>query len=117
MASIIGRQKLVAFVLFLDQKGEKDKRRKTRERQVWCRDRIQRRGKGAVNQIERELETEDEREFANYFRMPSVKFYDLLPQIDDLISRKDTLMRDAIPPKQRLAVTLRFLALGEKLSH
>ena len=38
------------------------------------------------------------------------QFQYLLDAVSPLIVRKDTTTRDAIPPAERLAVTLRFLA-------
>ena len=50
------------------------------------------------------------RAFANFFRMDAQQFQYLLVAVSPLIVHKDTAMRDAIPPAERLAVTLRFLA-------
>ena len=51
--------------------------------------------------------------FARYFRMDKEKFNHLVGRISIHIQRQDTIMRAAISPGERLAVTLRYLATGE----
>lgn len=92
------------------------KRQRERERVIWTRDWLQRRERGAYNQLVQELRQEDEREYAKYFRMPSHKFEELLQKIQDCLFREDTMIRPSIGPNERLAVTLRFLASGETFS-
>jgi len=48
--------------------------------------------------------------------MPTHKFEDLLSQIQDCLTKEDTMMRPSIRASERLAVTLRFLASGETFS-
>ncbi|XP_046661985.1 protein ALP1-like [Homalodisca vitripennis] len=45
--------------------------------------------------------------------MKSSDFEDLLNKIARIIQKRDTSFRSAIPPHERLAVTLRFLATGD----
>lgn len=51
--------------------------------------------------------------FENFCRMSAQDFEYLLQKIEPYISKKDTKWRKAIPAKERLAVTLRFLATGD----
>ena len=51
--------------------------------------------------------------YRNFVRMNAVTFKTLLNMVAHLIFRKDTNMREAIPPGERLALTLRFLATSE----
>lgn len=51
--------------------------------------------------------------FENFCRMSFEDFEYLLRKIEPYISKKDTKWRKAIPAKERLAVTLRFLATGD----
>ena len=51
-----------------------------------------------------------------YFRIPAEKFEELLRAIEASLVKQDTMMRSAIPPRERLAVTLRYLATGEKFA-
>lgn len=51
--------------------------------------------------------------FENFCRMSLEDFELLLRKIEPHISKKDTKFRRAIPAKERLAITLRFLATGD----
>lgn len=50
-----------------------------------------------------------EEKFFNYFRMSVSTFDYLVARLRSNISRRDTLMRDCIPPTEMLAVTLRYV--------
>lgn len=61
-----------------------------------------------------DLQVENEyRLFDNFSRMSTQDFEWLLNSIGPEISKQNTNYRDAIPGKERLAVTLRFLATGD----
>jgi len=60
-----------------------------------------------------ELLFEPSGEFENFLRMPSSDFSYILDQISPVISKKHTQLREPIPAKTRLAITLRFLATGD----
>lgn len=60
-----------------------------------------------------ELQQEPSGKFENFCRMSATDFEFLLGQVGPLIQKQDTNMRLAIPAKERLAVTLRFLATGD----
>lgn len=60
-----------------------------------------------------ELLYEPSGEFENFCRMSSTDFEYLLGKISEVISKQDTQFREAISPKARLAITLRFLATGD----
>ena len=51
--------------------------------------------------------------YKNLLRMDSTSFEELLNKVAPLFTKKDTVMRDTIPPDERLSVTLGFLATGE----
>ena len=46
-------------------------------------------------------------------RMPYEKFCELAEVVSESITKQNTIMRMAIPPRERLALTLRFLVTGE----
>ena len=46
-------------------------------------------------------------------RMPYSKFVALAELIGSYVKKKDTVMRMSIPPSERLALAIRFLATGE----
>ena len=52
-------------------------------------------------------------DYKNFLRMDHDTFTHLLTAVTPLIEKKDTQFRDAIPPKERLTSTLRFLATGD----
>lgn len=60
-----------------------------------------------------ELIYEPSREFHKFTRMSLEDFEDLLSKVSPFIMKKDTQLREAVPAKIRLAVTLRFLASGD----
>lgn len=51
--------------------------------------------------------------FHNFCRMSSEDFEYILNRISPFITKKNTKWRQSIPVKERLAVTLRFLATGD----
>lgn len=113
------RQNFVCSLLLMDILEDNDEanKKKRRRRETWSRTWLQKRAeKGAFNQIVQELRVEDAVEYKRFFRMSEQKFKDLLEKIQDCLKREDTMMRSSIKPNERLAVTLRFLALGETFS-
>ena len=52
------------------------------------------------------------KDWHNYLRMNKCTYHALLSMVCPLIKRKDTRMRQAITPHERLTATLRFLATG-----
>lgn len=71
---------------------------------------------GAFNSTMVTLEISDAREWQNYMRMDKDLFTALLHSVQELISKQDTRLRKAIPPAERLALTLRYLATGESFA-
>ena len=69
--------------------------------------------KGAYNNIDLDLFFHDEEGFRRFMRMNYEQFIELTEMIAPIVSKTDTVMRKTICPKQRLALTLRFLATGE----
>ena len=74
----------------------------------------QRSEEGALNVlIERHL-MDDDTKFREYFRVTPFLFFKLLDEIKpDLETTATTWIRNPITPKQKLCVTLRYLATGE----
>lgn len=60
-----------------------------------------------------ELVAEPSKEFKKFTRMSSVDFEYLLNKVSTQISKQNTQLREAIPARIRLAVTLRYLATGD----
>jgi len=93
------------------------KRRRRREqhhRHVWSRQWLLNRTSehGISNFVDYELR-DDMLGFHSFLRMGSSEFNDILNEIAGDIMRMDTVMRDSVTPKERLVVTLRYLASGK----
>ena len=69
--------------------------------------------KGAYNNIVLDLFLHDEEGFRHFMHMNYEQFIELTEMIAPIVSKTDIVMRKAICPKQRLALTLRFLATEE----
>ena len=61
----------------------------------------------------REIRLLDTSSYNNFLWMDASTFEELLSSIAPRITYQDTVMRQAISPAERLAVTLRFLATGK----
>lgn len=66
-----------------------------------------------MDNLLRELREGDALFYKNFLRMAPEDFEYLLEKVTHLIKKQDTLMRKAISPAERLAITLRFLATGK----
>ena len=71
---------------------------------------------GAYDALMVELANEDLDGYISFQRMAPDLFGELLAKVGPLIQKKDTVMRPSISPGARLAITLRFLATGNKMS-
>ena len=92
------------------------KKKKERKRRVWCKPYLNRRiEKGSFQNIFQELSLESE-DFLNYTRLNVAEFHHVLDKIAPVISKKDTVMRQAISAGAKLEACLRFLATGESYS-
>lgn len=89
-----------------------DKRnKKRRQRRWWVRAWIENRSlSGATHFIDNELCYTFPEDFKNLLRMSEENFHFLLERVSPLIQKKDTNMREAIPAKGKLMITLRYLA-------
>ena len=75
-----------------------------------------RRTLGCYSQLLRELADEDPPSYKNWLRMDQHNFNILLSLVEPTLTRQDTVMREAIPAGERLAITLRYLATGHSFS-
>ena len=93
------------------------RRRKRRNRILWTREWTRNQEyQGTFHQLLQELRVLDVSSYRNFVRMDAASFEELLLAVAPRIVCQDTVMREAIPPAERLAVTLRFLATGEPSS-
>ena len=99
----------VAFEVLNDE-DKKPERGKTRQ---WIRRRNER---GYFNNIVKELAIEDTAEYKELIRMSHADFQRILSYIEQDITRKQVLGGNkVISPKERVALTIRFLATGETI--
>lgn len=91
------------------------------EKRIWTRPWILRRhSHGASALLLKELRSEDSGEFKSILRMTPNIFDNLLNLVGPQIQKLNTNMREAIPAKIKLEITLDFLSSGvnyRKLSH
>lgn len=88
--------------------------KRKRNRRIWVKDWISRRQVyGASNSLLKEMREEDLEAYKNHVRLPPEKFDELLSKINDKIQKRNTHMRNAIPARTKLEITLRYLATGD----
>lgn len=88
-------------------------KRQRRRPRYWQRRIFQSRIQYSGTNLLADLRLEDASGFRNFCRLSPTDFEYLLTLIGPIISKRDTNYRDAVPPHERLAVTLRFLATGD----
>jgi hypothetical protein len=78
---------------------------------MWCKEWLQKRNTYSHVNLLTELKLAP-KDWHNYLRMDEETYLQLLSLVAPLIEKKNTVMRNAIPPNERLTATLRFLATG-----
>lgn len=105
------RERIAAAIIIIESLSKKQKK----ARSVWERKWLQRRQLyGAYDALSRELRMEDPSQLRNFIRMSAEDFEELSSWIALIVQKKDTNMREAISVGERLMLTLRFLATGNK---
>ncbi|XP_073398708.1 uncharacterized protein [Dendrobates tinctorius] len=103
-----------AYAVVCHQQRERE--RQQRRQRLWIHPIVElRESRGAYHTFYSELQANPEK-FTDYTRMSQQSFRDLLGRVQEAIRRQDTQLHHAIPPEERLLVTLRFLVTGETLS-
>ncbi|KAJ8353296.1 hypothetical protein SKAU_G00208630 [Synaphobranchus kaupii] len=112
------RKALCAFILLDHLENELEEETvKRQKKQFWVRSwLLKRQEKGCFHTLLDELHHEDPTHYRSWLRLDEDCFKQLLDMVTPLIKREDTVMREAISPAERLAVTLRYLATGETFS-
>lgn len=84
--------------------------RKKKRKAIWVREWMKK--KGATHTIFKELYNEDPQEYKAVMRVTPSQVEILLNLIAPKIQRENTLMRDAIPARVKLEITLVYLSSG-----
>lgn len=85
---------------------------KKKKKKRWMKNWYKERQKYSNVNLLNELRFNEPDDYQNFLRLDSSTFDKLLALIEVQIKKQDTCMRDAIPPSQRLSITLRYLATG-----
>ena len=110
--TISEKQAAAATIIALLLKKKK-KRKSRQKRKVWVKPWLKRRRSlGVYETLLAELWLEDECNYKNYLRMTSENFEEIFQLIKYDIRKENTNMREPIPPRLKLAATIRFLATG-----
>ncbi|XP_067208135.1 putative nuclease HARBI1 isoform X1 [Linepithema humile] len=95
---------------------QKEVKQQQRRRSIWTRKWILRRSqdlRGTIHLAHEELRFENSDYFQRFFRMRTDLFDRLVEMVTPFIQRQNTNMRECISPRDRLSLTLRFVATGE----
>ncbi|XP_057653522.1 uncharacterized protein LOC130892260 [Diorhabda carinulata] len=90
--------------------------KKRKKRRIWVKDWLLERDRYTHLNLLNEIVVKNPADFKNYFRMSETTFLTLLDMVSPHIKKQDTNMRQSISPKERLAVTLRYLATGRNFA-
>lgn len=96
----------IALAVTLEMKKSKKKRKWTKE---WYRRRTEYTHENLLN----DLRLSEPNDFRDILRLDGPLFGELLKMIAPRIEKRNTPMRAAIPPSQRLSITLCYLATGD----
>lgn len=108
---------LIACVSFVAMKSlENNKFKKRKKRRWWITSLYRNRCLHGGSILLQDLQKEDNERFLNCCRMSPSVFNQLLALIEPKIKKEDTRFRKAIPPAERMALTLRYLATGDSFA-
>ncbi|KAK5650121.1 hypothetical protein RI129_001150 [Pyrocoelia pectoralis] len=99
-----------AYSVLIKKKSNKLLQR-PRNRTKWVKECLLKRSKYTHVNLLQELRFEPD-DWRNYLRMDEDSYVRLLTLVSPLTERKDTMLRAAITPHERLTATLRYLATG-----
>lgn len=87
------------------------KKRRRRNRTKWIKNWLSRKELHHMPLL-KHMQEDDPDDYKNYLRMDDSVFMHLLSLVKSKLTKKDTVMRTAISPEERLSATLRYLASG-----
>ena len=110
---------LAAAAVAVDNHTKRVKRlqdaiRQPKARSVWTREWIlERPYYGQYEKLVCSLKTDDVAAFSNFLRIDPDLWHEFLERVGPRIERSNTVMREALTPGHRLAITLRYMATGD----
>jgi hypothetical protein len=104
--------KASCLAIILDYATEEETVYLKRKSSIWTKDGLKKISVFGHGNLIKELEMSSPLDYKNYLRKCPSTFSELLELIMSLVQKEVTNMREAISPKQRMFVTLRFLASG-----
>ena len=103
-------EEMLLFVLLLRRSR---RRRRAANRTNWCRPWLARRlQQGVLNNLVKEIDAEDPVQFRLFHRLDRQSYESILAMVYPYIQKQNTIMRSSVSPRERLSVSLRFLATG-----
>ena len=110
MAASNRRKRLLLLLLL------RRRRRHAGRKRTWVRKiNLKREKKGEYHALIQEMRLSDHDSFYKYFRMMPSRFDHLLSLVGPAITHQKTNFRSPVPPGERLAVTLRYLATRDSM--
>lgn len=106
---------IILSLSYLYLKRKRDEYEKeTNKRSVWVNEwLLKRKEKGCTENLLKELDLQLPVLYNNFLRVSKGDFEYILDLIVPSIQKQNTVLRDPISPRDRLMVTLRFLATGD----
>lgn len=111
MKNLLEMAKKIIALMIVNEICEEDEDKQYRKRK-WIKEWLGNRAELSNVKLLKTISETEPCDYKNYMRMSEETFNDLVVKITPYIEKKDTFMRDAIPVKTRLSITLRFLATG-----
>ena len=102
---------IITALLFKKKKKRKSRQKRNVWVKPWCK---RRQSLGVYETLLAELQLEDECNYKSYLRMTSENFEKIFQLIKVYIRKENTKMREPIPPRLKLAATIRFLSTGNQ---
>ncbi len=100
---------ILSIIMARRKRAMKRPRRKTWTNK-WL---LRRASQGVFSNLLQEIDAEDPEKFTQFHRLNREQFEEVWSKVAPIIEKKDTQMRSCIGSRERLSITLRFLATGK----